>query len=42
MGLRGEELADPAVGDAHHADLLMQDPRLPGDRLDHVVPVEIL
>ena len=40
--LRGEELADPAVGDAHHPHLVVQDPRLARDRLDHVVAVEAL
>ena len=37
-----EELADPAVGDPHHPDLVVQDPGLAGDRLDHVVAVEAL
>ncbi len=40
--LRGEQLADRAVGDAHHADPVPLDPRLAGDRLDHVVRVEVL
>ena len=40
--LAGEELADAAVGDAHHPDLVVGDPRLPGDRLDDVVAVEVL
>ena len=38
----GEELADPAVGDAHHPDLVVLHPRLAGDRLDDVVAVEAL
>ena len=37
-----EQLADPAVGDAHHPDLVVPHPRLAGDRLDHVVAVEAL
>nr|WP_228430553.1 hypothetical protein [Baekduia soli] len=37
-----EELADAAVGDAHHADLVVQHPRLACDGLDHVVAVEAL
>ena len=37
-----EQLADPAVGHARHADLAVQRPGLPGDRLDHVVAVERL
>ncbi len=40
--LGGEQLADPAVGDAHHPDLVIPHPRLTGDRLDHVVAVEAL
>src|SRR5665213_4578601 len=40
--LCGEELADTAVGDAEHPDLVMEHPRLVADRLDHVVRVEIL
>ena len=40
--LRGEQLADPAVGDSHHPDLVMENPRLPRDGLDHVVAVEAL
>ena len=40
--LGGEELADRAVGDAHHPDLVTEDPRLVRDRLDHVVAVEVL
>ena len=42
VGLGGEQLADPAVGDSHHPDLVMESPRLARDRLDHVVPVEAL
>ena len=42
VGLRGEELADPAVGDPHHPDLVVQRPRLAGNRLDHVVAVQAL
>ncbi len=41
-GLSGEQLADRAVGDAEHADLVVEHPRLVGDRLDHVVAVEVL
>ena len=40
--LRNEQLADCTVGDAHHSDLVVQDPRLVGNRLDDVIPVEIL
>ena len=40
--LSGEELADAAVGDAEHSDFVVEHPRLAGDRLDHVVRVEIL
>ena len=42
LGRRGEQLADAAVGDPHHPDLVALDPRLAGDRLDHVVAVEAL
>ncbi len=42
IGLGGEQLADPAIGDAHHPHLVMQHPRLARDRLDHVVAVEVL
>ena len=38
----GEQLADAAVGDAHHPDLAVRDPGLAGDRLDDVVAVEAL
>ena len=38
----GEELADAAVGDAHHPDLAVRHPGLPRDRLDDVVAVERL
>ena len=37
-----EELADPAVGDARHRHLVVEDPGLAGDRLDRVVAVEAL
>ena len=37
-----EELADAAVGDAEHADLVVQHPGLAGDGLDRVVAVERL
>ena len=40
--LRYEQLADRAVGDAHHPDLVVQDPRLVGNGLYDVIPVEIL
>ncbi len=40
--LRREQLADRAVGDAEHAHLVAEHPRLVGDRLDHVVAVEVL
>ena len=40
--LAGEELADAAVGDAHHPHLVVSDPGLTGDRLDDVVAVEVL
>ncbi len=40
--LRGEQLTDAAVGDAEHADLVVQHPRLSGDGFDHVVGVEVL
>ena len=42
LGLRREELADRAIGDAEHADLVAEHPRLVSDRFDHVVAVEIL
>ncbi len=42
LQLRGEELADCAVGDPEHADLVTEDPGLVGDRFDHVVAIEIL
>ena len=38
----GEQLADPAVRDAHHPDLVVLHPGLPGDGLDDVVAVEAL
>ena len=37
-----EELADAAVGDAHHADPAVRDPRLAGHGLDDVVAVQRL
>jgi len=37
-----EELADGAVGDPDHPDLVPEHPRLMGDGLDHVVAVEVL
>ena len=37
-----EQLADPAVGDAEHAHLVAEHPRLVCDRLDHVVAIEVL
>ena len=40
--LRGEHLADAAVGDTHHADPVAEHPWLVCDRLDHVVTVEVL
>jgi hypothetical protein len=42
LGGRGEELADPAVGDPHHPDFVVQDPGLVRDRLDDVIAVEVL
>ena len=41
-GVGGEELADAAVGDPHHPDFVVEHPGLVGDRLDHVVAVEVL
>jgi hypothetical protein len=38
--LRHEQLADRSVRDTHHPDLVVKDPRLVGDRLCDVVPVE--
>ena len=37
-----EQLADRAVRDPHHPDLVVEHPRLVGDRLDDVVAVEVL
>ena len=37
-----EQLADAGVRDAHHADLVVECPRLGGDRFDDVVAVEAL
>ncbi len=42
LGGGGEELADPAVGDPHHPDLIVQGPGLVRDRLDDVIAVEAL
>src|SRR5207253_940962 len=42
IGLCREELADPAVRDPHHPDLVVQDPGLLGYRMDDVVAVEAL
>ena len=42
LGLRGEQLADAAVGDAHHPHLAVGDPRLMRHRLHDVVAVEVL
>ena len=40
--VRDEQLGDARERDAHHADGAVEDPRLRGDGLDHVVPVERL
>ena len=42
VGLGGEELADAAVGDAHHSHLAELDPGLARHGLDHVVAVQAL
>ena len=40
--LSREELADPAVGDAEHAHLVVEHPRLFGDGFNHVICIEVL
>ena len=42
LKLSGEQLADPAVRDTHHADLVVEHPGLVRDRFDDVVSIEVL